>query len=95
MSKAKTEVDYENYRIEVQPELAGISHDSQVAALVGIKKAIERHVDNAGPVTIHWDTVERCAYCKMETSIGYSPTGEPCCCDEAQQEWMQMGNTLT
>lgn len=94
MAKAKTEVDYQNYRLEVTPELAGISHDSQVAALVGIKRGIERHVDNAA-VTVLWDTVERCAYCKIETSGGYSPTGEPCCCDEAQQEWVAMGNTLS
>jgi hypothetical protein len=90
MAKAKTEVDYENYRIEVVPELVGLTHESQAAALVGIKKAIERHVDNVGIVTPVWDVVERCAYCKTPTSQGY--TGDrPDCCDAAIDEVLATG----
>ncbi|AMM44347.1 hypothetical protein KITKAT_86 [Arthrobacter phage Kitkat] len=84
MAKAKTEVDYENYRIEVVPELVGLTHESQIAALTGIKKAIERHVDNA-QAAIGFDTIERCAYCHERTDLGYVD-GNPLCCDEAINE---------
>lgn len=82
--KAKTELYYEGYRVEVTATLAGSTHEEQVKAVTDIAKQIERHVDNA-TVAVHFHTLERCAYCKTPVDLGYVGLA-PACCEEAIME---------
>jgi hypothetical protein len=86
----------ENFRIEITFDEAygmgcqTVSEEDAKSFLEDIKSQIERHVDGCGgrygPVSLLWDTTDRCAFCESEWEC--EPSGQPMCCEEAQEEWL-------
>ena len=79
----------ENVRVEVFPYVWGEENvEAQIKTCNGIEQEIKRHVDDISHTGVFWDTTYECSHCKYEWDAD-PETGEPLCCQAAQQEWRE------
>lgn len=53
-----------------------------------VVRQIKRHVDDIEHAQLVWETIDVCEHCGNEWEI-YDDTGEPACCNKAQEEWAE------
>jgi len=74
-------------RIEVTPKRFGFTtEDSHIADCKDMVDQIKRHVDGVDYCEVVWDTSYTCSYCGLDWDED-TETGEPLCCNAAQEEW--------
>jgi len=67
--------------------------EDKVRSLRDIDRSISRHVDEVGATSLVVRYVTVCEYCENDATDCDQVTGEPCCCDEAVEEWTNLEET--
>lgn len=80
----------QNYRVVIEISDRRFTRDKRIfasdckATCESIQEQVKRHIDDVGIVYIESDTQCEFCNCQWETD---AKTGEPVCCDRAQQEF--------
>lgn len=96
-----TKTVYSDYHIAVEipegyflPKDPAEVHRRRVSDLEETARQIRRHIDGLDGVAVRYDATEVCGHCEYPIIDGYVD-GEPACCNEAQAEYVALGNELS
>ncbi len=78
-------VQYENYRVEVEPEqpyMGTVDHRRMLEECETLRKEIRRHVDGIRSASVNYDDASVCEFCGRPWTEGQSNRHNGGCCDE-------------